>query len=169
VPRRLFATLAVATLALSTTAATAASADARKPPPPLKNGFYAPVASVKSAQVGFLVTKHGAKVDQVSLQCTPKDSGQGVLVGVFAPLLEVKNGKLTYSGPATVNDGTFGDEPFATSTLKLRLTHVDGPVVRYTSGGRTFTARTAWKGTVSSPACTSGGQGKVTLFGASRG
>jgi hypothetical protein len=133
----------VGALVLACAAPATAATHAQKP---MKNGYWAQ-ASTKSADLSMLVAQHGKKISQVYLQCTPTDAGQGVYIGVEAVGAKRKGTKLTFSGSAPVNDGSYGDGSFATTTFKVKLTYKAG----------------TWKGSATTPACTSKTQGAVTL------
>ena len=137
---------------------------------PIKNGFYSGLAGVRSSDVEFHVRGHNA-IPHLSLGCAPADqnltrSTSYANIAVLAPPLRIRNGRISYHGPAKVTLDYLGAPKIAQTTLTLSGYHVDGPVHHYTYQGEHLQQTTAWKGTANSPACTGlPRHGGFTLFG----
>ena len=137
---------------------------------PIKNGFYSSLGGVPSSDVEFHVRGHDA-IPHLSLGCMPADPSltqntSYAGIAVLAPPLRIRNGRISYQGPAKVTLDYFGAPKIAETTLKLSGYHVNGPVHHYTYQGRHLQETTAWKGTATSPACTGlPRHGGFTLFG----
>ncbi len=85
---------------------------------------------------------------------------------MIAPKLQIRNGRISYHGPAKVTLDYFGAPKIAETTLNLSGDHVNGPVHHYTFEGKRLQMTTAWKGTATSPACSKLPRGGgFTLFG----
>lgn len=136
--------------------------------PKVRDGYYASLVGVTSADVEFHVHGRG-KVPDLSLGCTPATPSAlstTVDIAVHPPALTLNRaGRLSYSGPAELTEDFGGAAKIGTTTLTISGTHVNGPVHHYTFEGRHLQQTTAFKGTVSSPACASSGAMKFTLFG----
>jgi hypothetical protein len=121
-----------------------------------------------SADIEFHVRGHG-KIPDLSLGCTPATpsaSSTTVGIAVHAPALVLTGaGRFSYNGPAEVTEDFAGAPKIGTTTLTISAYHVNGPVRHYTFEGRHLQQSTAFKGTASSPACSSPGGMKLTLFG----
>jgi hypothetical protein len=133
-----------------------------------RDGYYASLTGVPSADVEFHV--HGSgKVPDLSLGCapaTPSASATTVDIAVHAPPLALNGaGRFSYNGPAEVTEDYAGAPKIGTTTLTISGSHVNGPVHHYTFEGRHLKETTAFKGTASSPACSTPGNVKFTLFG----
>lgn len=93
-------------------------------------------------------------------------SATTVNIAVHAPALTLsKAGRFSYSGPADVTEDFGGAPKIGTTTLSISGYHVNGPVRHYTFEGRRLQQTTAFKGTVSSPACAPSSASRFTLFG----
>jgi hypothetical protein len=134
----------------------------------VRNGYYASLTGVPSADVEFHVRGHG-KIPDLSLGCapaTPGSSATTVNVAVHAPILSLTGaGRFSYNGPAEVTEDYAGAPKIGMTTLTISGDHVNGPVRHYTFEGRHLKETTAFKGTASSPACSTPGSVKFTLFG----
>jgi hypothetical protein len=136
---------------------------------PIKSGFYSGLVGVTSPDVEFHV-RQADRVPDLSLSCVPKD--QSLLGGVptssitiHATAVTIHATHISFHGAAKVTPAG-APQKTGTTTLVINLHHVPGPVHHYTFEGRHLQQTTAWKGTVSSPACTTlPVAGKVTLFG----
>lgn len=137
---------------------------------PIKNGFYSSLNGVPSSDVEFHVRGHDA-IPHLSLGCAPSDqsltqNASYANIAVLAPPLRIRNGRISYHGPAKVTLDYLGAPKIAETTLTLSGDHVNGPVHHYTYQGRHLQETTAWKGTANSPACTGlPRHGGFTLFG----
>lgn len=155
------AALAVAA-ALPTTAGALSSAKA------VKTGFYSTLVGVKSTTVEFHVRKHN-RIPDLALLCVPSDPSQSttsVDIAVHPPALRLSNGHFSYHGPATITEAYAGAPKITTTTVTIKGSHVNGPVHFYTFENRRLHQTTAFKGTASSPACSSlPRRGAFTLFG----
>jgi hypothetical protein len=136
---------------------------------PIKTGFYSGLVGVTSPDVEFHV-RQPDKVPDLTLSCVPKD--QTLLGGVptssitiHTTAVAINANRISFHGAAEVTPAG-APQKTGTTTLVINLHHVPGPVHHYTFEGRHLQQATAWKGTVSSPACTPlPAAGKVTLFG----
>jgi hypothetical protein len=152
---------AVASAALPAVAAAAAT--------PIENGFYSGLVGVKSADVEFHV-RGGDKIPGLTLTCIPKDQSLlGAIptssITIKAPALTIHGGQISFHGASIVTPAG-SPKKTGTTTLAIQAHHVPGPVRHYTFEGRHLQQTTAWKGTVSSPACkTVPAGGTLTLFG----
>jgi hypothetical protein len=135
----------------------------------VRDGFYSTLVGVRSSTVEFHVRSGGAKVPDLALVCTPPVASQAMSttdIAVHAPVLRLKNGRLSYHGPAKITEAYAGAPKIATTTLTISGYHVSRPVHYYTFEGKHLHQTTAFKGTASSPACTQlPRSGKFTLFG----
>jgi hypothetical protein len=138
---------------------------------PIKNGYYASLVGVPSADVEFHARSGGKTIPDLVLVCLPADAS--ILAGtgsgsieVKAPKLRIQGGHFSYTGKAVVTAAFGGATKLTTSTLRINAHHVNGPVRHYTYEGNQLQETTAWLGTVSSPAChhVSAG-GHLKLFG----
>jgi hypothetical protein len=136
--------------------------------PGVRDGYYASLAGVASADVEFHVHGRG-KIPDLSLGCAPampSESATTVAIAVHAPVLALTSaGRFSYNGPAEVTEDYAGAPKIGTTTLTISGYHVNGPVHHYTFEGRHLQETTAFKGTASSPACASPSVLKFTLFG----
>ncbi len=143
-------------------------AAARASAPTVKNGYYGNLVGVPSSEVTFHVRHHN-RVPDLELGCLPVNQSYPIVstdIGVHAPGLRISHGRFSYHGPATVTGDYYGAPKVDTTTLTIRAHHVNGPVHHYMFEGHHLTQMTAWKGTVSSPACASLPKGGAfTLFG----
>ena len=134
----------------------------------VRNGYYASLAGVASADVEFHVHGRG-KIPDLSLGCAPavpSASATTVGIAVHAPVLALSGaGRFSYNGPAEVTEDYAGAPKIGTTTLTISGYHVNGPVRHYTFEGRHLQETTAFKGTASSPACAPPSVLKFTLFG----
>jgi hypothetical protein len=134
----------------------------------VRDGYYASLSGVPSADVEFHVHGHG-KIPDLSLGCTPatpNESATTTGVAVHAPVLALKGtGRFSYSGPAEVTEDYAGAPKIGMTTLTISGYHVNGPVHHYTFEGRHLKETTAFKGTASSPVCAPKSVPKFTLFG----
>lgn len=132
------------------------------------DGYYASLVGVASADVEFHV-HGGGKIPDLSFGCAPampSESATTVNIAVRAPVLALKGaGRFSYSGPAEVTEDFAGAPKIGTTTLTISGSHVNGPVRHYIFEGRHLKQTTAFKGTVSSPACAPSSVLKFTLFG----
>jgi hypothetical protein len=137
---------------------------------PVKNGFYSSLAGVRSSDVEFHV-RSAVNVPNLSLGCMPADqnltrSTSSANIAVVAPKLRIRNGRISYHGPAKVTLDYAGAPKIAETTLNLTAAHVNGPVHHYSFEGKRLQETTAWKGSATSPACTKlPRNGGFTLFG----
>jgi hypothetical protein len=137
---------------------------------PVKNGFYSSLTGVPSSDIEFHVHSGGA-IPHLSLGCMPADPSltqntSYAGIAVIAPKLRIRNGRISYRGPAKVTLDYLGAPKIAETTLNLSGYHVNGPVHHYTFEGKRLQQTTAWKGTATSPACTQLPRGGgFTLFG----
>jgi hypothetical protein len=166
---RLSRATGIAVTALMGLAVTApALANARTQP--VKNGFYSSLTGVPSSDVEFHV-RASENIPNLSLGCLPADpsltqSTSYAGIAVLAPKLQIRNGRISYHGPAKVTLDYRGAPKIAETTLNLSASHVTGPVHHYTFEGNRLQLTTAWKGTATSPACTKlPRNGGFTLFG----
>jgi hypothetical protein len=138
--------------------------------PTIKTGFYSSLTGVPSSDVEFHV-RASESVPHLSLGCMPADPSltqetSYANIAVIAPKLRIRNGRISYHGPAKVTLDYLGAPKIAETTLNLSANHVDGPVRRYTFEGKHLQQTTAWKGSATSPACTKLPRGGgFTLFG----
>jgi hypothetical protein len=145
-----------------------ALADARAQP--VKTGFYSSLTGVPSSDVEFHV-RSGDTIPHLSLGCLPADPSltqntSSAGIAVIAPKLRIRNGRISYHGPAKVTLDYAGAPKIAETTLNLSGLHVNGPVHHYTFEGKRLHETTAWKGSATSPACTKLPRGGgFTLFG----
>ncbi len=134
----------------------------------VRDGYYASLVGVPSADVEFHVHGH-KKIADLSLGCvpaTPIESATTVGIAVHAPVLTLNSsGRFSYNGPAEVTEDYAGAPKIGTTTLTISGHHVNGPVRHYTFEGRHLQQTTAFKGTASSPACAPSSVPKFTLFG----
>jgi hypothetical protein len=134
----------------------------------VRNGYYASLTGVPSADVEFHVHGH-KKIPDLSLGCvpaTPIALAATVGIAVHAPVLVLSSsGRFSYNGPAEVTEDYAGAPKIGTTTLTISGYHVNGPVRHYTFEGRHLQQTTAFKGTASSPACAPSSVPKFTLFG----
>ena len=134
----------------------------------VRNGYYASLVGVASADVEFHVHGHG-KIPDLSLGCAPampSESATTVDIAVHAPVLAVSSsGRFSYNGPAEVTEDYSGAPKIGTTTLTISGYHVNGPVRHYTFEGRHLQETTAFKGTAGSPVCAPPSVLKFTLFG----
>ncbi len=166
---RLSAAMGIAVTALAgLVVALPAFADASAPP--IKTGFYSSLLGVSSSDVEFHV-RPGETIPHLSLGCMPADpsltrSTSYANIAVVAPKLQIRNGRISYHGPAKVTLDYLGAPKIAETTLNLTGHHVNGPVRHYTFQGEHLQQTTAWKGTATSPACAQLPRGGgFTLFG----
>jgi hypothetical protein len=166
---RLSAAMSIAVTALICLAiALPALADAGAQP--IKTGFYSSLTGVPSSDVEFHV-RAGEAVPHLSLGCMPADPSLTLEtsyanIAVIAPKLRIRDGRISYHGPAKVTLDYAGAPKIAVTTLNLTGHHVNGPVHHYTFEGKHLQQTTAWKGTATSPACTNLPRGGgFTLFG----
>ena len=137
---------------------------------PIKTGFYSSLTGVPSSDVEFHV-RSGETIPHLSLGCAPADPSltqntSYAGIAVIAPKLRIRNGRISYHGPAKVTLDYLGAPEIAETTLNLIGHHVNGPVHHYTFEGKRLQQTTAWKGTATSPACTKLPRaGGFTLFG----
>jgi hypothetical protein len=150
---------------LATAALPAVTTAASKAVPP---GYYAGLSGVKSTDLEFNV-RPDQEIRNLAITCDPKNSSliENTSVGfitISAPALMVKDGNITYKGPAKITAGS--KKTVATTTLAIDAHFVDGPEYHYTYQGTHFEALTAFKGTATSPACVHlPRHGGITLFG----
>src|ERR1700749_3268945 len=115
----------------------------------VRDGYYASLTGVASADVEFHVRGHG-KIPDLSLGCapaTPSASSTTVDIAVHAPALALRGaGRLSYNGPAEVTEDYAGAPNIGTTMLTLSGHHVNGPVRHYTFEGRHLQQTTAFKG-----------------------
>ena len=143
-----------------------AEADAQ----PIKTGFYASLTGVPSSDIEVLV-RSGGSIPRLSLGCLPADPSltqntSSANIAVIAPKLRIRNGRISYHGPAEVTLDYAGAPKIAETTLNLSGRHVNGPVHHYTFEGKHLQQTTAWKGTATGPACTKLPRGGgFTVFG----
>ena len=134
----------------------------------IKTGYYADLVVVPSTQVTFHLRRTN-RVPDLVLGCSPKDPNiarQAITIAVHAPLLHIRSGHLTYHGNATITSFVGGGPKLGVTTLTITAHHVNGPVHHYVYDGQHLSQTTAWKGTASSPACTTlRRHGAFTLFG----
>jgi hypothetical protein len=133
----------------------------------VRQGYYAPLVGVSSADIELHVRGHG-KIPDLILGClpaTPNESASTVSIAVHAPVLVLKSGRFSYKGSAEVSEEFGGAPQIGTSTLTISGYHVSGPVRHYIFEGRHLQETTAFKGTASSPACAPPSVLKFTLFG----
>jgi hypothetical protein len=134
----------------------------------VKTGYYSTLVGVKSTTVEFHVRKHN-RIPDLALICVPSDPSQStstVDIAVHPPALRLTNGQLSYHGVATITEAYAGAPKITTTTVTIKGTHVNGPVHYYTFENRRLHETTAFKGTASSPACSSlPRRGAFTLFG----
>jgi hypothetical protein len=137
---------------------------------PIKNGFYSSLTGVRSSDVEFHV-RSGKTIPNLSLGCSPADPSltqntSSANIAVYAPKLRIRNGRISYHGPAKVTLDYAGAPKIAETTLNLSGAHVNGPVHHYSFEGKRLQETTAWKGSATSPACTKlPRNGGFTLFG----
>ena len=137
---------------------------------PVKTGFYSSLTGVPSSDVEFHV-RSGETIPRLGLGCLPADQSltqntSYASIAVIAPKLRIRNGRISYHGPAKVTLDYLGAPKIAETTLNLSGHHVNGPVRHYTFEGEHLQETTAWKGTATSPACTKLPRGGgFTLFG----
>jgi hypothetical protein len=137
---------------------------------PVKNGFYSSLGGVPSSDVEFHV-RAGDTIPSLSVGCLAADPSltqntSYASIAVIAPKLRIRNGRISYHGPAKVSLDYLGAPKLAETTLNLSGSHVNGPVHHYSFEGRRLQETTAWKGTATSPACTKlPRNGGFTLFG----
>lgn len=152
----------VAVTAFSGVAAAAAHA------PVIRTGYYADLVGVSSAQVTFHVRAH-RKVPDLVFGCeplTPSPTSGTVSIAVRVPAFTLSaSGRFSYSGPAEESEDFARAPKTGTTTVTISGYHVNGPVHHYVFEGRHLQQTTAFKGTVSSPACKSPGTVRFTLFG----
>ena len=138
----------------------------------LRDGYYAANTRVKSADVEFHVRSHGTRTRDLVLVCPPKDTsllGTSIdaQIAVKAPVLKIRNGRISYHGAAAVAPASAGEQRTGSSSLRVSLHRVSGPTIHFVNTlGVRMSETAAWKGTALSPACsTVANGGKVTLFG----
>ena len=157
----------VAVVAVSAAFALPGIAAARSHPK-VRDGYYASLVGVASADVEFHVHGRG-NIPDLSLGCapaTPSASATTVNIAVHAPVLALTSaGRFSYSGSAEVTEDYAGAPKIGTTTLTISGSHVNGPVRHYTFEGRHLQETTAFRGTASSPACAPSSDLKFTLFG----
>lgn len=167
-PRNSMLTLACAAsfaALLAAAALPAVTSAATKTVPP---GYYASLGNVKSTDLEFTVHAD-QQTSSLAISCDPKDPSliENTSVGfivVTAPGLKIKDGSITYKGPAKITAGS--KKTVAKTTLTIDARFVDGPIYHYTYEGNHFQALTAFKGTATSPACIHlPRHGGITLFG----
>jgi hypothetical protein len=134
----------------------------------VRDGYYASLVGVTSADVEFHVQGRG-KIPDLSFGCAPampSESATTVDIAVHMPVLALSSaGRFSYAGPAEVTEDFAGAPKIGTTTLTISGYHVNGPVRHYIFEGRHLQQTTAFKGTVSSPACVPASAVKFTLFG----
>lgn len=138
----------------------------------VRDGYYAANVRLKSADLEFHVRGNGARTPDLALVCTPKDtsllgSSDDAQIAVRAPVLKIRAGRIAYHGTAVVAPASAGERSTGTSTLSISLHRVSGPTIHFINTlGERSSETVAWKGTVSSPACTTiADDGKLTLVG----